>query len=223
MAEKIKRRQYPIVDRELQYKLFALILIYGVIIVLFFGVSLFVPDILDMMNEQLSLEVRAAAAAKILSYHSKVWPTAIALVCLIGIHSVRIFHRFIGPLYVFRLAFDKLRGGDLSFRVKLREKDYLHKEEGAFNEMIEGLKEKWESAHHNLTDALESLGSLERAVTRVSGWRDVDQQILDKQRGYLEALADNIQYFNVKGEMNQERDMVRRSQNEKQVIKERIK
>lgn len=208
MAAKMKRRQYPVVDRELQYKFLALILIYGTIIVLFFGISLFMPDILDMMNEDLSLEVRAAAAGRIISYHSRVWPAAIALVCLLGIHSIRIFHRLIGPLYRFRLAFEKISKGDLSFRVRLRKKDYLHREEAGFNEMIEVFKEKWESIRNAVLNALESLGSVEQAVTEVSGWRDADQKLLQKQRQHLEVLADDIQYFQLKEEEELGQDVV---------------
>lgn len=216
MAEKIKRRQYPVVDRDLQYKFLALILIYGTIIVLFFGISLFMPDILDMMNEDLSLEVRAAAARRIIGYHSRVWPTAIALVCLLGIHSIRIFHRLIGPLYRFRLTFEKISKGDLRFRVRLRKKDYLHREEAALNEMIEVFKEKWGRIRNAVLNALESLGSLEQAVTEVSGWRDADQKLLQKQRQHLEVLADDIQYFQLKEEEELGQDVVTPPQHERQ-------
>jgi methyl-accepting chemotaxis protein len=202
MAKNKKRRQYPVVDRELQYKFIALILIYGAIILLFLGVSLFVPDILDMMNEDLSLEVRAAAATKILSYHSKAWPAAIALVCLFGLHSVRILHRLIGPLYRFRLVFEEVRKGDLSSRVRLRKKDYLHKEEDAFNEMLEVFKEKWEGMRGAVMSAMESMDSLERVVTQVSGWRDTDQTLLQEQRKHLEVLEDDMKYFRTKQEMS---------------------
>jgi len=143
MAVKNRRRQYPIVDRSLQYRFLAIILVYSTAIMFFLGISLFVPDILAMMDEELSLEVRAAAAQRILNLHSRVWPAVIALICLLGIHSVRIFHRFIGPLCRFRSACEKISKGELGFRVKLRKKDYLHRDKAPFNEMIEVFEGKW--------------------------------------------------------------------------------
>ena len=115
------------------------------IVVLFLAVFLFVPDILAMTNEGLSLEVRAAAAEKLFTLHSLLWPAIIAMVCILGIHSVRIFHRLIGPLYRFRWAFDKISEGDFNFRVQTRKSDYLHREEEALHKMIEALGEKCEN------------------------------------------------------------------------------
>ena len=88
--------------------------------------------------------MRAAAADRLLTLHSRVWPAIVAMVCVLGIHSVRIFHRLIGPLYRFRWAFSKIGNGDLNFRVKIRKSDYLHREEEALNQMIEGLSERCE-------------------------------------------------------------------------------
>lgn len=198
MAERKRRRRYPIVDRSLQYRFLAIVLVYSTTIVLFLGICLFVPDIVNMMDEELSLEVRAAAAQRMLSLHARVWPATIALVCLLGIHSVRFFHRLIGPLYRFRSACEKIREGDLGFRVRLRKKDYIHREEAAFNEMVDVFAEKWESTRKGLLDALNSLCALEQAVTEVSGWRDGDQQLLKRQREHLEGLAEHVQYFRLR-------------------------
>ena len=105
MTAKTRRKQYSIVDRSLQYRVLAIILVYSLVIVLFLAVCLFIPDILAMNNQDLSLEIRAAAADRLLTLHSRVWPAIVAMVCVLGIHSVRIFHRLIGPLYRFRWAF----------------------------------------------------------------------------------------------------------------------
>ena len=209
MAAGMKRRQYPTVDRELQYRFLALILIYGAVILLFLGITLFVPNIVDMMNEDLSLVKRGAAGDRILSYHSWVWFAALALLCLIGIHSIRMFHRVIGPVYRFRLAFEKIKEGDLSLQVRLRKEDYLHKEEDAFNEMIDAFKGKWKEMGGALQAAHESFDSLERTVTQVRGWREEDQQLLQKQHQHLEAMANAIQYFQVNEEEEPEQGAAR--------------
>ncbi len=129
MTARRRRRQYPIVDRSLQYRFLAMILIYSMTIMIFLAVSLFVPDIIKLRDEGLSFEVRAVAADRILTLHARVWPAVIALICIIGVHSFRVFHRFVGPLYRFRWAFEKVRNGDLGFQVKLGKKDYLRQEE----------------------------------------------------------------------------------------------
>ncbi len=66
MTGKTRRRQYSIIDRSLQYKVLAIIVTYSMVIVLFLAVCLFVPDILAITNESLTLEMRAAAAEKLL-------------------------------------------------------------------------------------------------------------------------------------------------------------
>jgi hypothetical protein len=70
MITKTRRQQYSIVDRSLQYRVLAIIVTYSLVIVLFLAICLFVPDILAMSKEDLSWEIRAAAAEKILTLHS---------------------------------------------------------------------------------------------------------------------------------------------------------
>jgi TolA-binding protein len=70
-------------------------------------------------------------------------------------------------------------------------------------------KGKWEQVRGALHAALESLDSLEQAVTRLSGWREEDQQLLRKQRQQLEAMADAIQYFQIRKEEEQQKRATR--------------
>jgi len=207
MTTRIKRRQY-FIDRSLQYRLLIIVLSYSMIIALFVAISLFAPDIINMMNENLSFEVRADAARRMLTVHARVWPAIIALVCLIGIHSVLIFHRLVGPLHRFRWAFAKIGKGDLNFRVKLRKRDYLPREKDAFNEMLDVLTEKLGSVQLAGLDALNSLDSLEEAVTEVSGWQDTDQQLLQKHGEHLRGLLDHVRYFRLSIEENAGRETV---------------
>ncbi|MGD8387699.1 MAG: hypothetical protein PVG49_11205 [Desulfobacteraceae bacterium] len=134
-----RRRMFPVVDRSLQYRLLAIMLIYGSVLVTFLMLCFFVPDVIRMEEETRSMEERAVAADRILHQHARVWPAALALICLIGLHSFREFHRLIGPLFRFRWAFDQVKNGNLAFRVRLRRGDHLHKEETLFNEMLDSL------------------------------------------------------------------------------------
>jgi hypothetical protein len=82
-----------------------MVLGYCTTIVVVLAAFLLLPDIVQLFDESVSLEVRAIAADKILTLHSRLWPAIITLVCVLGLHSLRAFHRLIGPLYSFRWAF----------------------------------------------------------------------------------------------------------------------
>jgi methyl-accepting chemotaxis protein len=197
MAGKNKRRQYPIIDRSLQYRFLALSLSYSMIIVVCLASCLLVPDILGMTNEALTIELRAAAAQRVIDIHSRLWPAVVALVCVFGIHSTRIFHRIIGRLYRFRWAFQKVSQGELNFRLKLRKRDCLQREEEAFNQMIEKLAERCGKIRSAGLDSLESLGALEQSLAEFSGWRDMDHQFLSDHRHRLEVLVEHTKLFDL--------------------------
>ena len=197
MKQLNKRRLFPIADRSRQYTFLGIMLFYNLIIVAFFALTLFVPDIIQLNDQGLSLEARAAAADKMLALHARVWPGAIALVCILGLHWVRAFHRLVGPLHRFRLAFAQIRDGDLSFRLKLRKKDYLNREANAFNEMIDVLAEKMKATQHARLNALKALGNLEKSLTDSSSWSETDKELLGTLRQNLEALMDTTLVFHL--------------------------
>jgi len=204
MRARTRRQQYSIVDRSLQYRVLAIIVTYSLVIVLFLVICLFVPDILAMSNEDLSWEIRAAAAEKLLTLHSRVWPAIIAMVCVLGIHSVRIFHRLIGPLYRFRWAFAEIAKGALNFRVQIRKNDYLHRENESLNEMIDALAGQCESMRKAGSRALDSLTALEQGSNNDHGGQNPDQELFKRHRQHLEDLIDQVKYFRVSSEENGE-------------------
>ena len=172
-----------------------MIIIYNSCIVAFVAIFIFVPDILQMLDESLIFEVRAAAAEKILASHSRVWPALIALICIIGLHSFLFFHRFIGPLYRFRLAFERMRDGDLGFRVKIRKNDFLHQEEQTINEMIEALAGNIRNMQLASNESLKSLNELKEMLTEASNnWKNSKELLLIHGQ-HLDALADAARYF----------------------------
>ncbi|NIM89947.1 MAG: hypothetical protein GTO17_03260 [Candidatus Aminicenantes bacterium] len=202
MEERSKRRRFPIVDRSLQYKFLAFVLVYGLTTIIILAISLFLPDVINMNDEDLSMELRGAAAERILTLHMRVWPGVIAVVCIFGLHSFRTFHRVIGPLYRFRWAFEKIGKGDLNFRVKLRTKDYLEKEEELFNEMLDVMAGKWKEIQSASEQALKSLDSLEKSMSETRGRVQVPQQFLKTHRKHLETLRSESQYFRLEIEEN---------------------
>jgi len=195
MEERIKRRRFSIVDRSLQYRFLAFVLAYGLITIIILAVSLFLPDVLNMNDENLSMELRGAAAERILTLHMRVWPSIIAVICIFGLHSFRTFHRIIGPLYRFRWAFNKIGKGDLNFRVKLRTKDYLIKEEEMFNEMVDAIAGKWKNIQSVSEQALKSLDTLEKSLSEARGRQLFPKRLLKTHRKHLETLQSKSKYF----------------------------
>ena len=195
MKQRIKRRHYPLIHRSHQYRFLAMVLIYNLIIVTLLVVFLFVPDIIRLQDETLTIDVRAEAADKILTMHSRIWPAVLALICVFGLHSFRVFHRFIGPLYRFTMAFEQVRKGDLSFRVTLRKGDYLHQEAIAFNEMIETLSEKIGEARSSGHDALEALQEFEKISNDGNDRKEGDRETFADLRQHIDSHIDTIRYF----------------------------
>ncbi|UCC38940.1 MAG: methyl-accepting chemotaxis protein [Candidatus Aminicenantes bacterium] len=206
MNKRPKRRKFPIVDRTIQYKFLTMILSYGMIIIIFMGLMLFLPDVMALSNEDLSMEIRGAAAQRILTLHTRAWPAIIALVCILSIHSFRTFHKVIGPLYRFRWAFSRITKGDLNFRVKLRKKDYLKREEEIINGMMDVLAKNWGSIQEVGQNALRSLDDLENSLKQMDSWKEVHQQSLHSHRQHLENLMDKTQYFRLSDEGKEEQE-----------------
>lgn len=206
MRERDQRRRSYVVNRPLQYRFLAIILIYCLTIVLFLALFLFVPDIIRMQDESLSLEARAAAANKILTLHARVWPAVIAIICVAGFHSFRSFHRLIGPLHRFRSVFRQVGDGDLGLTVKIREKDYLHREEAALNEMLGMIAGKLNTIQQVGAAALKSLGELEEKVTQLPHWSETHKETMRRHRQRLETLLDTARYFQIREAGKKEND-----------------
>ena len=205
MTERDRRQRFPIVDRSLQYRFLVMILTYSAMIMIFLALFLFLPDIMKLYDEGLSLEARAIAADRILTLHARVWPAVIALICIIAMHSFRALLRIVGPLYRFRQAFEQLRNGNLGLRVKLREKDYLRREEKAINEMIETLSGKLRGIQLAGQDALGSLDELEQIVATVSDLTETDKEVLRVHRHHLDTLMDTARYFHLETREREQR------------------
>jgi len=195
MTQRNNRRRYPLVRPRHQYRFLALVLIYSMLIAVVIAVTLFVPDLMQMQDESLSLEIRALAADKILTLHSRVWLMTISLICVIGLHSFREFHRLIGPVYRFEKAFEQIQNGDLTFRVKLRKNDYLQNEQAELNKMIETLSGKLRHVQSAGGKALTVLDRLEKSAVSQQDRQAADRGPFAGLRGHLETLMEAASYF----------------------------
>ncbi len=201
MSSTFKRRQYPIIFRDRQYRLLAMVLFYSFTIAVIFFVFLFLPDFIQMRDTTASLELRAYAADRVLMLHTRLWPAILAMICLIGLHSFRMSLLFIGPLKRLEWAFKKLKGGDLAFKVTLRQGDFLMEEGDLLNQTIDTLAERINRVKSATESAEATLKELEGAShslpadsrSRVAGLVATLQDRLDDVRhcsNYFKTEAD---------------------------------
>lgn len=189
MGKTERRRRVRVVYRSLQYYFLAQFFIYSAIIVFFLAVFLFVPDMLKMQNENLSVSERTSAADRIITLHVKVWPAAMVLITLLGLHSFLTFHRLSGPLYRFRSIFNQMRAGQVEYPIKIRRGDFLHSEEEALNEMLDVWTVKMQNIQQAGHEALNFLRDLERRLE--------DRQDLKPLADRLDTLIGEAGYFKV--------------------------
>ena len=196
MKQRNRRRWFPVVNRSLQFRFLAIILAYGGLTILVLCAALFLPDFLLLSDETLDFQTKMRASEVIVAIHQRFWFPLVVLLTVIGTHFFRIFHRVVGPLYRFRWAFGEIAKGDLSFRVRLRQNDFLHMEEGALNDMIDGLFEKVEDIRTAKDAALVTLDRLEKEMILLSvpDEAEISLRLREHQRS-MEAVMEKIEAF----------------------------
>jgi hypothetical protein len=90
--------------------------------------------------------------------------------------------------------------------VKIRKSDYLHREEEALNQMIEGLSERCESLEQAGLRALESFSAIEQTPSQISGGQDSDQQLLQEHRQHITDLLEQVRHFRLSDEDKVEKE-----------------
>ena len=151
-----KRKQY-IVDK-LQYKLLLIVVGYMFIGILLSAVIMFLPSFIQLSSTDSSIQY--AAAKEILALHKRFWPTIIIVTAVVGTHSLFLFHRLFGPMYRFKKTLEDVAGGDISYNIKLRKRDFLKKEELVINTLISSLRgvfQELRKKNLNLGDSIDEL------------------------------------------------------------------
>lgn len=140
MQKKYKRKlSNYIVDRELQIRIIAGSLIFMLAAIIVTLTIILYPLFRDMFSSDLDTQYQAAQTFLILV--KRIVPAVILLLLLFVIHLITVTHRICGPLVNFRHTFLKLKQGNLSRRIYLRQGDYLRKECELINGMIDGLSD----------------------------------------------------------------------------------
>ncbi|MBN1832476.1 MAG: hypothetical protein JW896_10220 [Deltaproteobacteria bacterium] len=198
MTKKIDHRQKRLVNKSLQFRFLAMTLIYCAILVLFVALVVFVPDIIEMGDQSRSLDLRAAAADRLLAKHVWVWPGALVAILIICFHSFHTFYRVVGPLHRFHAVFDDVTSGDVRYSMKIRAKDYLGQEAETLDEMLRVLTEKLGGIQQAGEDALKSLKELENHATREINNDETYQLLFQAHRQHLERLMETARYFHIR-------------------------
>jgi methyl-accepting chemotaxis protein len=186
-----KRRR--ILIESFQYRLLLINLIYFVTILLIFAAALFLPLILQLRSNTLSVVEQGEVAGLFLSLHARVWPAMLVVFILLALHSVFVSHRVAGPLYRFRTIFKAITEGDLTVRAQLRKSDYLGRESDALNEMIASLRTKITDIQNHYEEVQTVLEALEKSVERGSS-EDMNHHIVDL-RARMERLNSSVDQF----------------------------
>ena len=187
------RKRY-LIDN-LQYRLLGVSLFYFCSIVLVFAGALFIPIIIELNSGSLASPIVQEATRQFLLFHTRLWPPALLLICLLALHTIVVSHRIVGPLYRFRLELKKIGDGNLFVHVKLRKNDYLTKEADAINQMVDALRTRLRKFETNQKSAHKVLVELQRAVIRGSA-DDVNDKI-DELTGVIESLQQNVEQFQI--------------------------
>ena len=199
MEKETKRKRLPSKGRPRYFRFMLLILTYNLLIILFLGAAIFLPDVIRMGTEDAGFLDRGEAASRMLVMHARVWPGIIVLLCLIGIHSFRSFHRLLGPLHRFQDAFEQMAQGNFHLRIKLRKRDLLGTEQKAFNTMMDTIGEKLTASQGAAREALGFLNSLESTVAGKGDDPDIQKPLQDL-RSKLQALSGDLKFFQTKEE-----------------------
>ena len=191
------KRRFFSVTSSLQYRFLATILTYSFVLVCFFALAVFVPDILEMVDENLRLEIRGTAASRFLGKSYWVWPAVALLILFLCIHFFRIFQRITGPLYRFRRAFEEMQNGEIRFPLRTRAKDYLVDEEEAFNKMLKVLLERIEGMKDVVDGTLRSMDDVEQGMKKGADTETPPGNLIRIHRDHLERLVREIGFFRV--------------------------
>ena len=194
MRKKRTRRKRILVDT-LQYQLLVINGAYFFVILLIFAMVLYAPLVLELNSDGPSW-ARENAARQFLFLDGKVWLPLLLVFLGLTVHSVFMSHRIAGPLYQIRRLLGAVGDGNLADRVKLREKDYLVKEEAAMNAMIDNLSRRISSVEKQASELGTSLESLRTAITTGSRGEVLSQ--LGTLDEHAESLTSALRQFKIR-------------------------
>lgn len=139
MKKNNKRRfKNYLINKDLQLRVVFNTIIYMLLVIILTAAVVFSPLVGKMIFSD-NIEIQYRVAQTFLILIKWLLPAIILIVILFVIHHIIVTHRICGPLVNFTHTFKKMGEGDLTRKVYIRQRDYLKKECGDINEMIDGL------------------------------------------------------------------------------------
>ncbi|MBP7146216.1 MAG: methyl-accepting chemotaxis protein [Acidobacteria bacterium] len=159
------RRKKILIDG-LQYRLLGFNLLYFSVFVFALLVALFGPLFVTLYSDTAGVHEKDRAALEFLALHARIWPAAILMALLFGVHATFVSHRIAGPLYRFRKVHEAVAAGDISQTVVLRKHDYLTEDAETINRMLVALRGSVQSMREHCALAQ---GALDRVAKGAAG------------------------------------------------------
>lgn len=148
---------------------------------LVFATLLMGPLAWSILLDEPSADSMALATAFI-GLHDHIWLPLGALFLMLACVFILQSHRVAGPLYRFRRVFARVASGDLSFNVRIRQKDYLVQEAADLDRMVSALRDR-------VSVAQQELEELRRAI---AGLRHTPDALRPDRLSALEARAADV-------------------------------
>ena len=170
-----------------QRRLMSLNLAYLLLLLTLTAAAFFIPLFLPSSEGDL--------ARGLLRRYALIWPALVALGGFFLFHSIYVSHRVGGALYRFSRVFERVAGGDLTARARIRQNDYLQEEAGELNSMIANLHVRVRDiagSHEALSTGLKGLS---KALE--SGQDQGVEKALERIKEELGRLEARLELFNM--------------------------
>jgi general secretion pathway protein G len=131
----------------------------GALALLVFG-----PLVARLLSPATPEREKVELADAFLSLHATIWFGLAGFLILVGFSLLVQSHRVAGPLVRFSHIFDALRHGDVSVRVRLREKDYLQDEARSLDCAVRALRRRISVLQRRACRSEQALDELKTAI-----------------------------------------------------------
>jgi methyl-accepting chemotaxis protein len=176
-------------DKPLQMKIVSYSVLNAVIGVTVTS-ALAVAPLLHTMLRSNDLDEQCHAGLTFLAFYQRLLPLAAILLVAFTLHLIVVTRRIFGPLVNFRAAFSRVAQGDLTERVVVGKRDYLHRECDAINDMLAGLSYKLAQMKDDQAKLVATLQTLQ-----VSPGNTQAAVLLESARSEARTIAERLAEF----------------------------
>jgi methyl-accepting chemotaxis protein len=129
----------------------------------------------------------AAAATELVLFENRVWPFAVLLIILFGVHSIAVSHRIFGPLVQVRELSRRVASGDLTCRAAFRASDDLGDLSESLNRMLAALDHRVAAVQAACDATSEEIIRLHQAQFSTAGDRMEAMADVQRQLAHLQS------------------------------------